>query len=360
MTFSSVTGNITELFDKQLNSVLLKQHNQKSIFSYQYDRYGIEDITTYLKDYAYRYTTWGIQDYGREAYPECKHKIFCPKFKSYSIENDTISFIYEGAESVERYGDAERITIDVTLPSVGDELFVNLKLTNKRETPYIESGSFLFPFADEEQSYRINKSNVVLDPAKDIQEDANHVFYCLENYISSAGEKNGVCIITKDTPLVSLGNTGIYKYRKDYVTPEEPVAYFNLFNNMWGTNFPQWISGDLSYSYVLFGFEKAQEALVMERAVALQEGIEITRNRLEKEIAKFPEHMQLINARIVDHGLILRFKDVLGVTACRKLQVENYTIIPIDLHNNPNGVITSEEHDFMVKPYGVYSFLLTK
>jgi hypothetical protein len=360
MTFSSITGNITEIFDKQLNSILLKQHNQKSIFSYQYDRYGIEDITTYLKDYAYRYTTWGIQDYGREAYPECKHKTFYPKFKSYLIENDTISFHYDGAESVERYGDAERITIEVTLPPVGDELFVNLKLTNKRETPYIESGAFLFPFADEKQNYRINKSNVVLDPAKDIQEDANHVFYCLENYISSAGEKSGVCIITKDTPLVSLGNTGIYKYRKDYVTPEEPVAYFNLFNNMWGTNFPQWISGDLNYSYVLFGFEKAQEDLVMERAVALQEGIEITRNRLDKEIAKFPEHMQLINARIVNNGLIIRFKDVLGEIACRKLQVENFTITPIDLHNKPSGESVFQEYDFMVKPYGVYSFLLSK
>ena len=360
LLFSEITGNILELFDKKMDCVLLKEINGKSIFSYQYDRYGLEDITTYLRDYAYRFTTWGIKDYGREAYPECEHKTYSPTFQSYSIENDTVTFCYENTESVKKYGDAEQIKIEVTLPAAGDELFVNLRLINKNETPFIESGSLLFPFATENIQYRINKSNVVLDPATDIQEDANHVLYCLENYITMMDEQNGICIITKDSPLASLGSTGIYNYLNNFKEPKEPIVYFNLFNNMWGTNFPQWVGGDLCYRYVLFGFKKDQETSIMERAAALKEGIELTGNKLVKEFGKFPEHMQLINARKEHNGIVLRFRDLAGENARRKIQVNNYSITPVDLNNIVTGESTKEGYDFEVKPYGIYSFLLSK
>lgn len=360
MRFSEITGDIVQLYDKKMNAVLLKQYNQKSIFSYQYDRYGISEITTYLKDYAYRFSTWGVQDYGREAYPECEHKTYNPTYQSFSIENDTVIFQYANTESVEKYGDAEQITIEVTLPPSGDELYVNLRLKNKKETPFIESGSFLIPLAESSPRYLVNKANVVLNPATDIQEDANHVFYCLENYISARGLQNGICVISKDSPLVSLGDTGIYKYLKEYKTPAEPVMYFNLFNNMWGTNFPQWIGGDLCYRYVLFGYSKEQEVLNLEKAVMIKEGIELTGNQLTKEFGAFPEHMQLINARVEEGNIILRFKDLLGEEACRKFHINNYSITPIDLINRVNGIISLDEHVFHVRPYGIYSFLLTK
>jgi hypothetical protein len=360
LKFSDITGDIVQLYDKKLNTVLLKQHNQKSIFSYQYDRYGIKDVTTYLKDYAYRFSTWGIQDYGREAYPECEHKTYHPTYRSYSIEHDTVIFNYENMESVKKYGDAEQIAIEVTLPPAGEELFVSVRLKNKKETPYIESGSFLVPLAENTPEYLVNKSNAVLNPATDIQEDANHVFYCLENYISAAGDQNGICVIAKDTPLVSLGDTGIYKYRNTYKTPEEPIMYFNLYNNMWGTNFPQWIGGDLCYRYVLFGYHKEQEALNLERASMLKEGLEFTGNQLGKEFGVFPEHMQLISARAENDNIILRFKDLLGEDVWRKFHVNDYSITPVDFNNRINGIISLDEHAFHVKPYGIYSFLLSK
>jgi len=359
LTFSKVSGGILGLYDKQLKKMLLENIGDKPVFSYQYDRYGIDEVTNYLKDFAYRYYTWGIQDYGREAYPECIHKTYHPKFLSHSIKDHTITFLYEGRESVERYGDAKQVSLSITLPPVGDEVFIKLDLINKQETPYIESGTFLFPFADA-QNYKINKSSSVLDPAKDIQEDANHVLYCLENFMSAENNENGICIITKDAPLVSLGDTGIYKYLKNYREPDKAIAYFNLFNNMWGTNFPQWIEGDLSYRFILFGYEKSESRSLHEKAAMLQEGIEITGNHLENDASKLPEHMQLINVRKTEDGLVLRFKDLLGEEAIRKLQVPGYHITSIDLHNRKIDKDTLDEIEFPVKPYGIYSFLISK
>ncbi|MGB8455135.1 MAG: DUF5054 domain-containing protein [Anaerocolumna sp.] len=360
LRFSEVSGEITELYDKKLEAVLLKQQNQKSVFSYQYDRYGMEEVTTFLKDYAYRFSAWGIQDYGREAYPECGHKTYYPSFKSFVIEGDTLIFCYENTESKDRYGDADKVIIEITLPPAGDELFVNLKLINKQETPYIESGSFLIPFAERAHYYRVNKANAVLNPETEIQEGANHVLYCLENYISAAGDKHGICVIPKDTPLVSLGDTGIYKYRNAYKPPKEPVIYFNLFNNMWGTNFPQWTGGDLCSRYVLFGFNREEEAKNLEIAARLKESAELTENSLTEEICRFPEHMQLINARKVKKGIIVRFKDLRGEESLRKLVIGDYSITPVDLNNMAEGESAQGETTFKVRPYGIYSFLLSK
>ncbi len=359
LKFSEITGEITELYDKKLEAVLLKQQNQKPVFSYQYDRYGIEEVTEYLRNYAYRFSAWGIRDYGREAYPECEHKTYHPSFRSFAVEGDTIIFIYENRESAEKYGDAQEIRMEITLPSAGEELYVNLRLGNKQETPYIESGSFLIPFAERAYHYRVNKPNVVLNPEADIQEAANHVFYCIENYISAAGEKHGICVIPKDSPLSAIGSTGIYRYSREYKTPKEPVIYFNLFNNMWGTNFPQWLGGDLCFRYVLFGFKKDEGGFNLERASMLKAGAELTSNTLMKDNCRLPEHMQLINARKEQEGIILRFKDLRGEASLRKLVIENHTITPVDIYNRTAGESKQNEYDFPIKPYGIYSFLLT-
>jgi hypothetical protein len=360
LVFSETTGDIFELYDKKMAAVLLKNKNEESVFSYQYDRYGAEDITTYLKKYAYRFSDWGIKDFGRENYPECEHKTYRPVYQSYSINEDTVIFFYQTNESAQKYGDAEQIKLEVTLPPAGEELFVSLHLINKNETPFVESGTLLFPFAQEGTRYRINKSNVVIDPSTDIQEGANHVFYCMENYITMMGKQNGLCIVAKDSPLVSLGSSGILDYRQNYKEPNEPIACFNLFNNMWGTNFPQWIGGNLCYRYVLFGLEKGQEESVMERVAALKEGVELTGNKLEKDFARLPEHMQLINVRYKNEGLIMRFKDLAGKEAIRKIWIKDCNITPIDLKNIASGDSCSERLEFHVKPYGVYSFRIAK
>lgn len=360
LSFSDKTGCISKLYDKELNTVLLQECNGQSIFSYRYDRYGIMDVTDYLRDYAYRFSTWGIQDYGREAYPVCEHKTYYPEFLSYHINQDTLTLYYGNKESTEKYGDAEKVILEITLPPVGDEIFLDVRLKNKSESPYIESGSLLLPTNEKWKDYRINKSNAVLNPATDIEENANHVLYCIENYISASDGQNGICFVAKDTPLVSLGETGIYKYKRSYQPPSEPVIYFSLFNNMWGTNFPQWIGGDLSYRYILYGYRKVRETDNMERAAMLKEGVELTGTVLSGAGISLPEHMQLINVRESGDGVIIRLRELTGVAEIRSLWVDGFLITPVDLNNSVIGEVMPDRFVFNAKPHGIHSFLLRR
>ena len=141
LTFSHVAGEILSLFDKTPGCASGKRDG-KAVLSYQYDRYGIDDITEYLRSYAHRFSTWGIQDNGREAYPSCTRKTFVPKFEGCLIEGHTVTLRYRG-QSVQLYGDAEEVVLHITLPPVGDEVFVKLMWWENRN-PYVESGRCCF------------------------------------------------------------------------------------------------------------------------------------------------------------------------------------------------------------------------
>ena len=70
--------------------------------------------------------------------------------------------------------------------------------------------------------------------------------------------------------------------------------------------------------------------------------------------------MQLINVRKFNQGLVLRFKDLMGEIALRKLRIKGYLITPIDLNNEKMKEGARDEITFQVHPYGIYSFLVQK
>jgi len=74
-------------------------------------------------------------------------------------------------------------------------------------------------------------------------------------YDGRTGAGVGLCPL--DSPMVSLGEPGEYKFDKRY-TPHQPYVYLNLYNNHWRTNFASWIGrGERMESRVrLWAFDK--------------------------------------------------------------------------------------------------------
>ena len=68
------------------------------------DRYGYDDINEYLRTYGYHFTTWGIQDYGRENYPFCEHETCRPIYTGCERTEHGLVFNYAGEKSADEYG----------------------------------------------------------------------------------------------------------------------------------------------------------------------------------------------------------------------------------------------------------------
>ena len=73
------TGQIWEIYDKTKGHMVLEGRQGNGAVYYQYDRYGIKDLTKYLRKAARRYSDWGILDNGKDSYPECAHITAVPE-----------------------------------------------------------------------------------------------------------------------------------------------------------------------------------------------------------------------------------------------------------------------------------------
>ena len=250
LRFSADTGRIHALTDLVRGCELLSERGETSVFSYRYDRFGADDMTEYLRAYAHRFSDWGIFDNGRINYPECAHAVRVPEFVSCRRNDRTVQFVYRASEG-ERLGDAETVNLYVTVPETDAPVRVRVELKGKKATPYIESGALCMPLGAENPAYFINKTGSVLRPETDIARNANHAFYALEHFAAASDDRAMIAIVSHDAPLVSLGENGVHKFRAEY-EPHAPEMRFCLFNNMWGTNFPQWIEGDMAFEFDVF------------------------------------------------------------------------------------------------------------
>lgn len=357
ISFEERTGEIIQVYDKKLACALLEKRDGAGVFSYRYDKYGYDDINEYLRRYGYHFTAWGILDYGRENYPFCAHETFYPRFEGYEADRDTLRFFYTNDESAARYGDAERVTLEISMPEESEKLYVTLKLSHKQETPFVEAGSFILPLQKGAADIRIQKGGVMLDPKTDIEKGANHSLYCLENGLTARISCGGIGVCSLDAALVSMGSPGVYEYHPVYEPREEGTLYFNLFNNMWGTNFPQWMGGDFCYTFVIEGKDKADaSAGILDGAI--KEACGAAEKEQEAIGVKFPKQMRLIGAGQSGDGFYLRFSDLSGKACERVLEAPGFVITPVDLWNCPKGEAREGRIDFTSVPYGVMSFFL--
>ena len=333
LDYNADTGEILRLYDNALNAPLLEGEN--GIFAYRYDRYSAAEMTEYLRAYAYRFSDWGIADNGRIEYPECAHVTRHPQFERCEASERQATFFYRAAEG-ERFGDAERVELTVTLPEdVEGPVHLTLRLLGKRATPYVESGALSFPVAGRAQALYINKAGQVLRPETDIASGANHAFYAVEDVAAIATAQSVVAVMPRDTPLVSIGENGVYGFRRMY-EPHAPEIRCCLFNTMWGTNFPQWIEGDFTFTFDVLGLPAQDAARLYSEAETL---LDAEAGIASPFVAEEP--LRICGAQPCGAGTLLHVQNLSGEACRAALHAEGWTLLPSDLYGEPlpaNGV----------------------
>ena len=219
---------------------------------YEYNVIGSDKINRFIRTYSHRFFDWAVNDLGRMAYPyDAQDERFGVRAVRAERAGQGVRIVYapRGARSLREYGNARSVAAEYTL--LGERLHVTLRLTDKQATPYVESGVFRLPLCADAPRVLINKVGSRIDPAKDVAAAANHSMYCLEDWADVSDGEEGITVVSRDAPLFSLGKDGTYRYSRSYRAPRSSALCFNLFNNSWGTNFPQWIEGDFVYEFDL-------------------------------------------------------------------------------------------------------------
>ncbi len=223
--------------------------------AYRYDLHSRREIVEYLKSYAYDLEPWYLADFGKPGYPEIAHRSFTGSLAGVARENGSgwarLRLIWtQDPESARGFGNVRQCAQDITIYDDEPWADIDYSLDAKEACPLLEAGHAVFPFLARQPRYAINKTGSVIDPARDIERNANRLLYCCERWVDVSDGDEGILVIPRDTPLFSIGSSAIERFDGSAL-PGKPVLFFNLFNTQWGTNFPQWLEGGFRFRFRL-------------------------------------------------------------------------------------------------------------
>jgi hypothetical protein len=237
-----VRGVVASLVDKRSKRELAGNTNGLGLGQYLYERFDKDTVMGWCSNYVTGGKLWA--DFYKPNQPpsdQYPYKAASPKDFKLRFEESAMSVdaIMDCAASADLPAITTRLILYRQLPCADLEI----TLHDKPYDPWPEAGWLCLPLNVSEPQFRLGRLASIIDPARDIIPGANRHLFGINSGVTvtdEAGRGVGICPI--DYPLVSLDTPGCWRYSLDFI-PKRPVAYVNLFNNQWGTNFRLWNSG---------------------------------------------------------------------------------------------------------------------
>lgn len=251
------SGGIASLVDKRTGREWVDSASLEPFGGYRYDLYSIADIAEFMRAYGLFFQDWFVQDFGKQGYPEDSRHItaYARDFKLERVRGESGDYILLSGGQLRAQQPTNEalpaqtvsITIKLKFGSDASTPFLDLEyyVQGKEATPLAESTAVPFPMNLPKPTFRLGQTGSIIDPGRDIIEGANRELWCAD-WVYATDDRVGLCILPIDMPLVSIGNTGIFRFEPARV-PTEPLIYAHLSNTQWGTNFPQWLEGDFRW-----------------------------------------------------------------------------------------------------------------
>lgn len=259
-------GCVESLVDKRSGRELVDRHAPHKFGQYLYERFASNQVAAYVKAYVKIDADWAINELGKPSLPpagQVPYRAVSPADWSASFDcND----VFAAATMRSRAGSGLPHSVATRVVLYAGQPFVDLEITvtDKAADPWPEAGWICLPFKVDSPQFRIGRQGSIIDPAKDVVPGANRDLMMVNTGIAvfdPHGRGVGLCPL--DSPLVSLGEPGCWKYSRDF-SPDRPAVYINLFNNQWTTNFRLWNEGTWTSRVRIWSYKRytAEAALI--------------------------------------------------------------------------------------------------
>ncbi len=241
-------GGIVSIIDKKSGRELVDPKAEYAFGQYLYERFDKMQCEKYNID-CYNQAAW---DYGarelntRHDLPDSpSYSKAIPNYKSLEFINNSVcqKAILKADYSSEI---PAQLTTIITLPVETQWVEINVKLNNKKPDTWPEAGWIYLPVhVTGKAQFRIGRNGSVVNPV-DFPKGTNHTLcYVYTGAMIAGVDGKGLGICNMDHGLMSFGQPGIMKFEPSYI-PQKPIAFVNLYNNQWNTNFPYWIGDSIS------------------------------------------------------------------------------------------------------------------
>jgi len=166
----------------------------------------------------------------------------------YSSEGRLLVFATFAREAHEAYGAPEWITLEWEFGP--GRISLVLQLFNKSACRIPEAlWLAMLPGLDGKVRCRMDKLGEWIDPM-DVVSRGNRALHAIGESVQYTDDRGRVALFSPDAPLMAPGAPPLMEFA-DLLPDLRQGPHFNLFNNLWGTNFPMWLEGDLKYRFEL-------------------------------------------------------------------------------------------------------------
>ena len=253
--FAASCGAISHLVDKRTGRRLASDDCLLGLFRYQ--TFSQADYDRFLSQYLVSRPSWAVLDFSKPGIQEAgaQSKWWIPALSQMSMREDDegCHLMLEMAlprECTVYYGGPRMITLELDLPRSQPALHFNLQWFQKPANRLPEAFWFSFcPRVKGVRGWKMEKMGKFLSPL-DVVLRGNRKLHAVDRYVCHRDQDDLLMIETLDAPLVAPGEPSLLDFNNKQ-PPLRGGMHFNLYNNVWGTNFPMWYADDARFRFSL-------------------------------------------------------------------------------------------------------------
>src|SRR6218665_1878140 len=371
-------GGIKSLADKATGKELVDQSQPYVVGQFLHERFSTAEVfDRFFKKYSRILDSWGLADIGKPGMPNASSvpylattpKDWTSTFKTSATEN-CITLTTD-----KTVGLAKSYAIEFIFPHHEPYIDVRWNVENKTPEKHPEGGWLCFPFNVSKPQFSAGRLGAPIDPAKDIIPGTNRHLLAVNSGVTCHNEETAISVCPVDSPLISLGEPGLWRWSMDYI-PTKPIIFVNLYNNMWNTNFRLWQEG--SWSERVRIWQSPKEINQSLAVKSWEARLPLMAVRAENKDGKWPAVKAGISVsrqgvlmtafgKNDDHKMRLRLWEQSGVsgkvTVTFPKEMKYKTAQPVTLRDEATGnAIKIQDHKLQIDlhRYSPASFVLTE
>lgn len=255
ISFNAENGSSATLMDK------IKKQNHAGVKNpmglMMYEVFGSDDVARFLKQYGYNNPEdWFRHDFGK---PGLEKKLKKGVRRNFSLQKTLYRSSGKTSEAVmvlvpdkdvKGFGCPANTFVTWRLVEGSSTVHVEVAWKNKQASRIPEAIWMGFsPSGGAGGDWKLNKLGQWISPLR-AMDDGNKKLHAVGTGVALIKGEDILTIRTKDAALVAPGEPSIYDFN-NRKPPLSKGMFFNLFNNAWGTNFPQYSDEDGYFRFEL-------------------------------------------------------------------------------------------------------------
>ena len=254
------TGALTKFTNRKTSQEWASEEHPLALFTYQ--TLSAAEYAAYNAAYNVSKESWVQRDFGKPniAHFGAEAREWHPGLMQawaghHGVAHHVLAELKiddAASEAQGRVAWPQRMFLELTLPDAEPVCHVRFSTFSKQINRMPEAMWLTFaPLAPDSNGWALEKVNQWVRP-DDVVRGGNRCMHAVTRNVRYKDARGVFDIDTLDAPVVALGVRSPIAFTKDQPDLNRGLHY-SLFNNAWGTNYPQWCGGDWLYRFSLKG-----------------------------------------------------------------------------------------------------------